>query len=417
MILVCSKCQGSFENVIICPKCGVPLAFQPVAAVPKPPEPKADVSSFAQSDSCRWGDRPPAGPGGEGVSLPGAPPRRRWHHSPLGRIFSGLLVALGLSYGLLQLCLTVVQVWEKKTGSDVLTPGLGLGLFYGLQALALLAAGMLAGVGRPQGSGYGALVGLVSGGAALAAVLSGALSEMLEPFASNLFAATTPKEPVVLQGVPVHLATLYGLPLAHLLSGALGGFIGSRIWKPPVPPVTAPILIAAPPPPSVGLKTCVVQPQTEPLEKPGMMSGPIAWIRVLIGTGVAIAGGSFATEKIQKAILFISDGALKIENNEQKYVTLSEIFALSILMGGTIAGATTPNGLKQGVVVGIGAGIGMIPFLMGQSDISPKYMLFVLLSAIFLAPMGGWFGSNLLPPLPPPKETMKEGEGDLKTMS
>jgi hypothetical protein len=133
---------------------------------------------------------------------------------------------------------------------------------------------------------------------------------------------------------------------------------------------------------------------------PGLMSGPVGWVQVLAGTGIAIAGGSFATKPVREFFIRFSEGMLAITNHDQDTVTIGEVFALAILLGGAISGAGRHNGLLQGILVGVGAGVGMIPFVAGDQA---KYMPFIIMSALFLAPLGGWFGTTLLPPPPPPR--------------
>lgn len=243
MILVCAKCNGSFENCIICPQCGIPLPLpihSPPAPSANPLKEKPDVSGFAGSDNVRWGDRPqhhemgkPPQEARQAESSRLELPQQESRHAPASRVFAGLLLALGLSFGLLQLCVMALRLSAKNSESVALTPGLGLGLFYGMQALALVLAGVLISAGRKKGTAYGAIVGLVSGVTALVIVRSNLLPALVQPFTSDLFFVIAPDEhpPMVFQGVALHLITLYGLPLVYLLSGALGGFLGSRIWK------------------------------------------------------------------------------------------------------------------------------------------------------------------------------------------
>lgn len=386
MSLICPKCRGAFENIRECPKCRVPLTDLGGR--------KDDaLANFSQSDSYRWG-KPGAAPREE------APPRRaeKWHQSPAGRLVAGILLSLGLAYGLLQLSVTVLRFMGKGE-EGALSPGLGLGLFYGLQVPGVFLAGMLAGVNRRRGAGPGALVGLIAGIAAVVVFHSGVLNPLILPFSSNLFSIVEPKDAIAVPGlIPVHQLTLVALPLVYLIVSVFGGALGSTIWS-PVPELTAAVLISpSGPPPVVGLKTKIDMPKAE-RPQDSLIGGPIGWIQVIAGIGVAVAGGSFATRPVRQFFLEFTDGMFAITNREQDNVTLMEVFALSIVLGGAVSGACRANGLKQGIIVGIGAGLGMIPFLV-EGD-QAKYTPFILLSALFLAPLGGWFGTTLLPP--PPK--------------
>ena len=70
---------------------------------------------------------------------------------------------------------------------------------------------------------------------------------------------------------------------------------------------------------------------------------------------------------------------------------------VAVLFGAGLAGASTFNGLKQGLVVGILTGLAMlaIPTQRGTTLI----FTLTLTSALLLSIAGGWFGSQLLPPV------------------
>src|SRR5262249_21621012 len=138
MSLVCPQCTGSFDNCLQCPRCGVPLL--PAGA--------------------RWPDR--------SKILPAMTP---WQHTRLGRISIGVLLAVGLYYGLLQLCLAVLRAMGHGDGSS-LEPTIQLAMFLGLQIVALLAGGMIAGAGQLQGVTSAAVVGIITGAISLVAILT-----------------------------------------------------------------------------------------------------------------------------------------------------------------------------------------------------------------------------------------------------
>ncbi|MGE3805861.1 MAG: hypothetical protein AB7K24_14395 [Gemmataceae bacterium] len=358
MPMICPKCQGAYENNLQCPKCSVMLVYQATSL--------DHERSLAE--------------------------QMKWHQSPAGRMFAGVLIALGLSYGLLRLVSTVIP-------QGGLAPTTGLVVFYVMQIISVTAGGVLAGVGRRMGYGYGLGVGLVSGIVFMMGIVTGLLAGVVAPFASELL----PANAATREATASHTA-YYVLPILHAACGALGGMIGSIIWKPP-PELNMPTLVATraeKKKEDTGLVTQIALPKTDDKNK-GPLSGPVAWVRVLVGIGVAVFGGSFGTEPVRQFIIRVSEGGLVIQTHVQDQVTLGEIFALSIFLGGIIGGTSQRNGLKQGLVVGLGSGIGMVPFLM--SGELAEYAFFVVLSALFIAPLGGWFGSNLLPPPPPPKYT------------
>jgi hypothetical protein len=388
MSLICPKCRGAFENIRECPKCRVPLSDLGGRK-------DEGISTFAPS----W-NKPASGVGG--LRDEPAPPRRveRWHQSPGGRLVSGILLSLGFSYGLLQLTATILRFMGKADPGSI-SPAAGLSLFYGLQAPAVFLAGMLSGVNRRRGAGSGALVGLISGIAAVVVVHSGVVNSLVAPLSSDLFSIQTPKNPIMIPGlIPVHQLTLIALPLVYLVFAVIGGAIGATLWRPAPEIATAVLISPSGPAPVVGLKTTIAMPKTDG-KAPGLMSGPIGWIQVIAGIGVAVAGGSFATQPVRQFFIDFTDGMFAITTREQDNVTLMEVFAMSIVIGGAVSGACRANGLKQGLIVGFASGVGMVPFLAGGEQ--AKYTPFIILSALFLAPLGGWFGTTLLPPPPPPR--------------
>lgn len=389
MSLICPKCRGAFENIRECPKCRVPLTDlggrkDEGIATFAPPSWNKPASAVMP----RMGDEPP--------------PRRveKWHQSPGGRLVAGVLLSLGLGYGLLQLTVTILRFMGKGEPGAI-SPIAGLALFYGLQGPAVFLAGMLSGVNRRRGAGPGALVGLISGIGAVVVVHSGVVNSLIAPLSSNLFSVETPSTPVMVQGlIPAHQLTLIALPLVYLIFAVIGGVIGATLWRPAPEIATAVLISTAGPAPVVGLKTTIAMPKADG-KAPGLMSGPIGWIQVIAGIGVAVAGGSYATRPVRQFFIEFTEGMFAITNNEQDNVTLMEVFALSILIGGVVSGACRHNGLKQGLIVGLAAGLGMVPFLAGGEQ--ARYTPFIVLSALFIAPLGGWFGTTLLPPPPPPR--------------
>ena len=114
MIMVCPQCKGTFDGVLQCPKCGVRLML----ATEKGPQ----LTQTKQG---------------------------KWHQTPPGRIMAGLVLGLGLSYGLL---LFVTRLLKMES----LAPQASVFIFLGIQAVALAAGGMLAGAGQTKGILFGA---------------------------------------------------------------------------------------------------------------------------------------------------------------------------------------------------------------------------------------------------------------------
>src|SRR5947207_11584832 len=170
MIMVCPQCKGTFDGVLQCPKCGVRLML----ATEKGPQ----LTQTKQG---------------------------KWHQTPAGRIMAGLVLGLGLSYGLL---LFVTRILKMES----FTPQVSAMIFLGIQAVALAAGGMLAGAGQTKGILFGAGVGCVSGLLAFVGLITGALAGVIEPFSKEALAHVPPLQMT--------------LPVVHVVFGILGGLIG-----------------------------------------------------------------------------------------------------------------------------------------------------------------------------------------------
>jgi len=351
MLMVCPQCKGSFDGVLQCPKCRVRLLL----------------------------------PGDKSKQASEGPRDGKWHQTPPGRIIAGLVLGLGLSYGLLLLASVLMRVSKMELSSQA-----SAGIFIAIQAISLLAGGMLAGAGQSKGIACGAGVGIVSGFLVFGGIVSGALATVVTPFSKD---ALVP--PPAIKPVTPQVMIVYGSILADIVFGALGGLLGVMIWK-PLPKLDLPSSVPSEQKPVLGTKLSLPPPGDKKALFP--WAGPIAWIRVLVGMFVAV-GGAIWTKPL--LIFLIQFGGLDTAEvlKVQENVAQGELLALSVLIGGTIAGATTSNGLKQGVLVGFGAGIGMVGYFMSKGEgAGVDKLLGPLLTSIFLGPLGGWFGSELMPP-------------------
>jgi hypothetical protein len=345
--MVCPQCNSSFDDSQQCPKCGVGLLY---SAAHRYIEPGRNYSHQAQ----------------------------RWQQSPGGRLILGLGIALGLCYGLLQMGMAFLRAFGIDATTGALDPLVGLILFQSLQAVGILTGGVLAGVGQPRGTVLGGLVGILSGIFMLAGIFSGAVVTLVQSYSAELL---TP-------GTPIHKLIMYALPLQHALVGTMGGFIGGFIWQPDSA-LALPLSGSAPRP----------QTRRRAAEREAFPRwvGPIAWARVVIGTLVAVVG-AINTPRIVDFVLAASENQLQIVTDLENRVAYGEVFGLMILLGGFIAGTTRSNGLKQGTCVGVVVSFVMTgTFLKAGQPVSPTLLLPVL-SSLLLAPVGGWFGSELLPP-------------------
>jgi hypothetical protein len=338
--MVCPKCNGSFEQRLQCPSCDVRLLYQ--------------------------ANRP--GPAGGAAGPPG-----QWQHTPWGRILVGLLLAQGLYHGLRQMCDAGLLAVADEPRADVWKTLFGLMLQQGLQAAALLAGGMLAGAGQRRGLILGTMVGIWN---ALVFLL-------LEHFRGRRFTAA-------LGGVhtlPQTVVTAYGEPLLLTTFGAIGGLLGSLIWRP------LPGLPAVEP--AGGHKGAV---RFARREKSFLFHGPVAWVRVLAGV-TAVVIGSLWAQGILKFVLNASEGKLAVRSHLQAQLVTLEICALATLLGSTFAGATTANGLKQGLCVGLGASAILAGLYLRDPGFMVYELVYKILSTCGLALAGGWFGGQLFPPV------------------
>jgi hypothetical protein len=354
ILLACPDCQTPLDEFQRCPNCsrqGDP-GVQPLSAEP-PPRPF---------------DRP-----------------EKWQQTAGGRIVIGVILAAGLCYGLLQLCTAVLRALDIEGGSDAISPATGLVLFQGLQALALLGGGLLAGVGQRRGVAFGAIVGVISGMLFLAGMLNGIVSTLVQTFASDL----------LMPGDSLRSATLYGMPILHALFGAIGGLIGSSIWK-PLPQLSLPLGMGKGP--LAGIQNRLTSRPRMPQRPLIPWTGPVSWFRVAIGTVIAVTGAVW-TKGIIDFILMASEGKLSVMTNLEDQVVYGEIFSISILLGGIFAGATTYNGLKQGMAVGFLAAVCLAGIFVNGYLTTSTSVVFPMMSTVFLGPIGGWFGCELLPPV------------------
>jgi hypothetical protein len=336
MPMLCPKCRGAFDQRWVCPTCSIRLVYEsgPRRRVADP-----------------MGDGRPAA----------------WGQTPWGRILVGILLSQGLYYGLRQVCNALLQVRGGET-PEVWTTLVGIVFLQILQALGLMAGGVLAGAGLRQGAMYGGIVG----------VWNGVLSVILQ---SGLGTAPT-------------AVMIVGLPVLHTAFGAIGGWLGLRIWK-PVP------ILKAPSGPQAG------PPMAPPKPRRALFDGPVRWGRVLLGSGVTIAGAIWAGVVLE-FILDTSNGALDVRDHLQAQLVTWEVTGLVMLAGSALAGAGTPNSLKQGVGVGLASATVLLGLRLGtHSHVEVQEMLVTAICSLGLGIAGAWFGGSLFPPLAPAPRKQK----------
>ena len=288
----------------------------------------------------------------------------RWQQTPWGRILIGLVLAQGLYFGLQHLLMGLMEVLNNQGLLKWTWTSLsGLLFLQALQVLTLTAGGVLAGGGQLRGVTLGALVG----------VWNGVLSVLLDPILHPEF-------------VPALSAlSLVGVPLIHIVFGTLGGWIGYSIWK-PVQPTT----VAGPA--GAVRKPGVARPRTP------LFAGRVAWFRVALGAAF-VAAGYLTAAMVFNFLIDFSDGKLASDGFWQDRIVTWEIQALAVLVGGAVAGYNTANGLKQGMCVGLLASGLLTAVLFGFSRMAPETAMLTVFGCFCLCMAGGWFGSQLFPPV------------------
>lgn len=331
MPLACPQCKQVFEQSGVCPLCNVVLMYHATNLQNDPTSNSGD----AEDDS------------------------HQWQQTPWGRIIIGLILAQGLSFGLLQLL--TAGILATGDGTDAWHTLWGIVLRHAIHAVSLILGGALTGAGQSRGIVYGALVGFTSG----------IISFFLQGYANEAAGS----------------ALVYGLPLLHLAIGAIGGALGILIWR---PTPSLPELESTTPTPMARTRWGISLGR--------MLSGPVHLGRVCVGAFVIVVGVVWA-QAILEFLLRASSGNLAISSRLQAQLVSMEISALVAILGAGFAGATTRNGLKQGLCVGIAASI----IVLGIQVCSPNFTLesgvFTLSGIIAIALVGGWFGGQLFPPL------------------
>jgi hypothetical protein len=293
--------------------------------------------------------------------LTGAP--RRWLQNPLGRIAAGIFLAQGLAYSLQLLCNAYIQAAAAEPQPSVWSTLYGLVLLQSIQGVSLLAGGALAGAAQRRPDLQGAVVG---------AVHSSIFLFMLR-----------------LHGEHLTEVALYGQPVLHVAFGMLGAVIGARIWQP------LPVLVMPD-------SEATLQSENDRRSKFtwAALDGPVAWGRVSAGIVIVTAGFLWAPNLLS-VVLDAGQGTLRISDRLQAQLVIWEIMGLTTLLGAAGAGATTRNGLKQGLFVGAGACILLIGNHLGAKNVSLELIAYTATSIFGLTIAGGWFGGQLFPPLLP----------------
>lgn len=283
----------------------------------------------------------------------------QWQQTPWGKILVGLILAQGLSFGLQQVL--TAGFLASGDGADVWHTLWGIVLHHAVHAVSLIIGGALAGAGQRRGIIYGAFVGLTSG----------IISLFWQQHSNVAFTS----------------ALIYAEPIIHLAIGAIGGAIGMLIWR-PIPQL-----------PEIDGDTPTPAP-TFNFSLGNIFAGPVYLGRVCAGAFVIVVGVVWS-RAIMEFLMRASNGTLTVSSQLQAQLVSMEIAALFALLGAGFAGATTRNGFKQGLCVGLAASM----IVLGIQIASPKFTLessvVTMTGIIIVALVGGWFGGQLFPPLDP----------------
>jgi len=284
----------------------------------------------------------------------------QWQHTPWGKIVAGLVLAQGLAIGLQQLVRAWVAAQHDASLTALWDSPIGLAILHGLSVFGLVLGGMLSGACQHRGLLYGSLVGLCNGFIFL-------MWEWERHAGANL---------------PDWM--VYSVPFAHLVVGGIGGCLGKFIWK-PTPRFALPEGTGSgiPLPPALEMR---------------WLQGPIHWWRIAAGATLVVCGVIWS-HMIVKWIVDYSDGLFNVTTHFQARIVRWEVSGLAILVGALFAGATTSNGMKQGLCVGLGASVMFIGFQLANPTAPLEVTIFSIVSMVGLALVGGWFGGQLFPPL------------------
>jgi hypothetical protein len=238
MALVCPNCGGNTGHSTQCPACHVAASFIPAG------------SRQLQTSALGVG----------------------WQHTPAGRVFIGLVLAVGLALAFRHFLTAGLVALPAVDEEDVWSNLYGLLLRHGLEFACLLVACVIAGSGQSCGFFVGAAIGLMSGLVQLGIAR--------------------------LQQAPISDIDSLAGPLLSVFVGALGGLTGLLVWKP------LPVVLLAP---------VVYKKKRRPDRIVNSFAGRVAWFRVLIGTAVVVVGAIFPTT-ILNFVVFHSQGQLQVSS-------------------------------------------------------------------------------------------------------
>lgn len=340
MNLYCPSCQSAFPGTDVCPRCGVRL-LTPAEAFTLMPDRRT-------------------------------PPPDSIRATLVTRVVVGLTVAGGLYMGVHEWATAVGAPTEAAPDSPA-----GVWVAFGMQCLAVVVGGVLAGAGRPLGLFTGLVVGAAVGGLSLVPAATG-------------------------DGVDSQLAGLAG-GLAVL--GAVAGFVGACVWPPAAEVVDNTTR-------GTGSSLAHLAQQ----EDRAKIKRQTDWLRVAIAVGVALVG-LVGSGGIRATIRSTFGNAVVMGGPGASPAVDLQVAAVFFLAAGVFVGANTRSGPRHGLILGAAVGlfsiamslvrlpsavVGLLKLFDMPPDLAnPNALLAVMVSFLVVGGFTGWFGANLLPPLAP----------------
>jgi hypothetical protein len=281
-----------------------------------------------------------------------------WRETPWGRLFVGMALALGMNHVVGDFLMAAKLIAAERNQSALIGWLDQLAAMHALQILSVFLAALLTGAGQKRGALYGGFVAFWS--CLVFQLVDGA------HFAVN--------------EIPARLAEF----LLLTSCGAAGGVIGGIGWQ---KTKTAAVYLRP-------RSSSIIRPRTYR----SSYAGPVAWMRVAMGIPLAVGGVVFA-QSLREILLELGSGKLVIDSYFQADFVAWEISSMAILAGSAFAGATCYNGLKQGLCVGIGTATALLGIRMANPQVTAGFLVATVVAAVCLGITGGWFGSQLLPPV------------------
>lgn len=340
MNLYCPSCQSAFPGTDVCPRCGVRL-LTPAEAFTLMPEREMEAPDTIRA-------------------------------TLLTRLVVGLTVGSGLYLGL--------HEWATATG----TPSegspeneAGAWVGFGMQVLAVIVGGLLAGAGRPLGLFTGLIVGA---GIAAMSVVPAIRGEGIDGLGG-------------------------GLAFGIVAIGAVAGFIGAKVW-----PATSEVVDP------IGKGSGSSLAHLAHSEDRAKTFRQTDWLRIVVAVTIALIGLG-GSGSIRSGIRSTTNGMIHMGGPGTSPMTDFWVMSLFVLVASVLAGSNTRSGPRHGLI--LGAAIGLIAIAMSTQripsaivgllklfdihpDISnPNAMLAVMATFLTVCGVTGWFGGQLLPPLAP----------------